>query len=184
MLVSAMHITAGVFVNDDESGLHRDIWKWLEGLAPRARRLRAPPDGRGQRRRAPEVDPRAPRGHRAGDGGPARPRAMAAGVLRGVRRAAGQAGDREGDGDLMRARRARARGLGLRGAAPRMRKRGRRPRRARGCGARGTTTRTRRSGARRRGGRARSGGGAARRPGSRSGSATPPSEAQAPHRRP
>ncbi|CAN5268336.1 secondary thiamine-phosphate synthase enzyme YjbQ [soil metagenome] len=34
MLVSAMHITAGVFVNDDESGLHRDIWKWLEQLAP------------------------------------------------------------------------------------------------------------------------------------------------------
>jgi secondary thiamine-phosphate synthase enzyme len=34
MLVSAMHITAGVFVNDDEHGLHRDIWKWLEGLAP------------------------------------------------------------------------------------------------------------------------------------------------------
>ncbi len=34
ILVSAMHITAGVFVNDDESGLHRDIWKWLEHLAP------------------------------------------------------------------------------------------------------------------------------------------------------
>ena len=34
MLVSAMHITAGVFVNDDESGLHRDIMKWLEELAP------------------------------------------------------------------------------------------------------------------------------------------------------
>jgi secondary thiamine-phosphate synthase enzyme len=34
MLVSAMHITAGVFVNDDESGLHEDIWTWLEGLAP------------------------------------------------------------------------------------------------------------------------------------------------------
>lgn len=34
MLVSAMHITAGVFVNDDETGLHADIWKWLEGLAP------------------------------------------------------------------------------------------------------------------------------------------------------
>ena len=34
LLVSAMHITAGVFVNDDESGLHQDIWKWLEGLAP------------------------------------------------------------------------------------------------------------------------------------------------------
>jgi secondary thiamine-phosphate synthase enzyme len=34
MLVSAMHITAGVFVNDNESGLHEDIWKWLEELAP------------------------------------------------------------------------------------------------------------------------------------------------------
>jgi secondary thiamine-phosphate synthase enzyme len=34
MLVSAMHITAGVFVNDNESGLHRDIWKWLQELAP------------------------------------------------------------------------------------------------------------------------------------------------------
>src|SRR4051812_23530271 len=34
MLVSAMHITAGVFVNDNESGLHEDIWAWLEKLAP------------------------------------------------------------------------------------------------------------------------------------------------------
>jgi secondary thiamine-phosphate synthase enzyme len=34
MLVSAMHITAGVFVNDDERGLHADIWEWLEKLAP------------------------------------------------------------------------------------------------------------------------------------------------------
>jgi secondary thiamine-phosphate synthase enzyme len=34
MLVSAMHITAGVFVNDDESGLHEDILEWLEKLAP------------------------------------------------------------------------------------------------------------------------------------------------------
>ncbi len=34
MLVSAMHITAGVFVNDDESGLHADILEWLEKLAP------------------------------------------------------------------------------------------------------------------------------------------------------
>src|SRR5262249_43485289 len=34
MPVSAMHITAGVFVNDNEPGLHKDIWKWLEGLAP------------------------------------------------------------------------------------------------------------------------------------------------------
>jgi secondary thiamine-phosphate synthase enzyme len=34
MLVSAMHITAAVFVNDDETGLHEDIWEWLEQLAP------------------------------------------------------------------------------------------------------------------------------------------------------
>jgi secondary thiamine-phosphate synthase enzyme len=33
-LVSAMHITAGVFVNDDEPGLWQDIWEWLEELAP------------------------------------------------------------------------------------------------------------------------------------------------------
>ncbi|MCL2178582.1 MAG: secondary thiamine-phosphate synthase enzyme YjbQ [Proteobacteria bacterium] len=34
VLVSAMHITAAVFVNDNESGLFQDIWKWLENLAP------------------------------------------------------------------------------------------------------------------------------------------------------
>jgi secondary thiamine-phosphate synthase enzyme len=33
-LVSAMHITAGVYVNDNESGLIADIDQWLEGLAP------------------------------------------------------------------------------------------------------------------------------------------------------
>ena len=33
-LVNAMHITASVFINDDESGLHADMEKWLEGLAP------------------------------------------------------------------------------------------------------------------------------------------------------
>jgi secondary thiamine-phosphate synthase enzyme len=33
-LVNAMHITASVFINDDESGLHADIERWLEGLAP------------------------------------------------------------------------------------------------------------------------------------------------------
>jgi secondary thiamine-phosphate synthase enzyme len=33
-LVSAMHITASVFINDDESGLHRDFEAWLEKLAP------------------------------------------------------------------------------------------------------------------------------------------------------
>ena len=33
-LVNAMHITASVFINDDESGLHQDYERWLEGLAP------------------------------------------------------------------------------------------------------------------------------------------------------
>ena len=33
-LVNAMHISASVFINDDESGLHQDFDKWLEKLAP------------------------------------------------------------------------------------------------------------------------------------------------------
>jgi secondary thiamine-phosphate synthase enzyme len=33
-LVSAMHITAGVFINDDEPGLWEDIWEWLQRLCP------------------------------------------------------------------------------------------------------------------------------------------------------
>jgi len=33
-LVNAMHITASVFINDNESGLHEDYEKWLERLAP------------------------------------------------------------------------------------------------------------------------------------------------------
>ena len=35
-LVNAMHITASVFINDDESGLHQDYEAWLEQLAPHA----------------------------------------------------------------------------------------------------------------------------------------------------
>ena len=34
LLVNAMHITASVFINDDESGLHQDYEDWLEKLAP------------------------------------------------------------------------------------------------------------------------------------------------------
>ena len=34
LLCNAMHITASVFINDDESGLHSDFEKWLEKLAP------------------------------------------------------------------------------------------------------------------------------------------------------
>jgi secondary thiamine-phosphate synthase enzyme len=36
VLVNAMHITASVFINDDESGLHQDYEKWLEQIAPHA----------------------------------------------------------------------------------------------------------------------------------------------------
>ncbi len=36
VLVNAMHITASVFINDDESGLHHDYEIWLEKLAPHA----------------------------------------------------------------------------------------------------------------------------------------------------
>ncbi|HYD80395.1 MAG TPA: secondary thiamine-phosphate synthase enzyme YjbQ [Paucimonas sp.] len=36
VLVNAMHISASVFVNDDEQGLHRDFEAWLEKLAPHA----------------------------------------------------------------------------------------------------------------------------------------------------
>jgi len=36
VLVNAMHITASVFINDDESGLHHDYERWLEELAPHA----------------------------------------------------------------------------------------------------------------------------------------------------
>ncbi|BCR04746.1 hypothetical protein DESUT3_18150 [Desulfuromonas versatilis] len=34
LLCNAMHITASVFINDDEGGLHQDFERWLEGLAP------------------------------------------------------------------------------------------------------------------------------------------------------
>lgn len=34
VLINAMNITASVFINDDESGLHSDFEKWLEALAP------------------------------------------------------------------------------------------------------------------------------------------------------
>ena len=99
VLVSAMHITAGVFVNDDEPGLHADIEEWLQRLAP----------GPGGRRQHPGPDYRHHRtGEDNGDAhlknllighqvivpdhrGQARPRALAADLLLRVRRAAAQA---------------------------------------------------------------------------------------------
>ena len=46
ILVSAMHITAGVYVNDNESGLIQDIDQWLEDPGSVQSELQAPPDGR------------------------------------------------------------------------------------------------------------------------------------------
>ncbi|MBD3265085.1 YjbQ family protein [bacterium] len=40
VLISAMHITAAVYVNDDESGLIQDIDEWLDGLAPLGKEYR------------------------------------------------------------------------------------------------------------------------------------------------
>ena len=69
-LVNAMHITASVFINDDEPGLHRTTSGGWSGspLSTRAdppRRLPAQPDRRGQRRRPPQAPGHGPRG----DGG-------------------------------------------------------------------------------------------------------------------
>ncbi len=64
VLVNPMHITAAVYVNDDESGLIADIDDWLERLAPHEPVVAVPPQPRrGQRRRAPEA---------AADGAPGR----------------------------------------------------------------------------------------------------------------
>ena|ERR1700756_4703351 len=54
VLVSAMHITAGVYVNDNESGLIEDIDKWLEHLAPFSQRVQASRYRGRQRRLSPE----------------------------------------------------------------------------------------------------------------------------------
>ena len=81
VLVSAMHITAAVWINDDEPGLHEDVLEWLDKIAPpswkppanevaraaaaRSRRLPPPPRRRGQRRRPPQEPARPPPGDRA-----------------------------------------------------------------------------------------------------------------------
>ena len=67
LLCNAMHITASVFINDDEPGLHEDYKKWLERLAPFdavAADLPPQPHRRGQRRRPHEAAGHGPRGRR------------------------------------------------------------------------------------------------------------------------
>jgi thiamine phosphate synthase YjbQ (UPF0047 family) len=90
-LVNAMHITASVFINDDESGLHRDYKRWLEELAPfdaspeRYHHNRTPqPHRRGQRRRPPQAADHGPRGSGGDHRRPARLRPLGADLLWGV----------------------------------------------------------------------------------------------------
>ena len=62
VLVSAMHITAGVWVNDDEPGIQQDALEWLDKLAPPSWKA---PDGSGPRGLLP--DPGDYRHHRGGE---------------------------------------------------------------------------------------------------------------------
>ena len=78
VLVNAMHITASVFINDDESGLHQDYEKWLEALAPhepisKYLHNRTGEDNTG---RASEETNNGPRGHGSYYGRQTGPRAL------------------------------------------------------------------------------------------------------------
>ena len=97
VLVSAMHITAGVYVNDWENGLIDDFQVVAREAGAGRPRLPAPPDRRGQRRRAPEAHDHGAPGHAADHRRRARSRPVGAGVLRRVRRPAQEARRRESD---------------------------------------------------------------------------------------
>src|SRR3989304_3552904 len=92
-----MHITASVFINDDEGGLHRDYARWLEELAPprAGLPLSAQPHGGGQRGRAPQAPGDGPRGGGRRDEREVRLRPLGADLLRRVRRPQEEAGPRE-----------------------------------------------------------------------------------------
>ena len=99
VLVNAMHITASVFINDDEPGLHEDYKEWLEELAPfdaSPTALPPQPHRRGQRRRPPEAAGHGPRGRRRDHQREARLRALGADLLRRVRRPPAEAGAGQG----------------------------------------------------------------------------------------
>ncbi len=97
VLVSAMHITAGVYVNDWEDGLIEDFQTWLEKLAPAGLPYRHHQTGEDN------ADAHLKRtimgqGGRADHRRPTRPRAVGADLLCGVRRTAPEARDCEGHG--------------------------------------------------------------------------------------
>ena len=117
-LVCAMHITAGVWINDDEPGHPRGHARVarqagaavVEGARqrgrarprPRPRRLPPPPRRRGQRRRALEEPARPPPGGGPGHRRQARPRPVAGDLLRRVRRRPRQAARHQGAGRVGR----------------------------------------------------------------------------------
>ena len=119
-LVSAMHITAGVWINDDEPGIQEDALEWLDKLAPpswkqpinETGRSLLPDGGDYRHHRGGEDNgdahleepARAPSGDRSGDRGKAGPRPVAGGLLHGVRRPQEEAARHKG-----------ARGIGTNG---------------------------------------------------------------------
>ena len=97
-LVSAMHITSGVYVNDWEDGLIEDFQVWLEKLAPAGLPYQHHQTGEDN---ADAHLKRTIMGHQVIvpiTGGRARSRAVGAGLLRRVRRPPQEARHRQGDG--------------------------------------------------------------------------------------
>ena len=95
VLVNAMHITASVFINDDEPGLHEDYKRWLEELAPfdpSPETLPPQPHRRGQRRRPPQAADHGPRSRRGDHRRQARLRPVGTDLLRRVRRPPAETG--------------------------------------------------------------------------------------------
>ena len=100
VLVSAMHITAGVYVNDWEDGLIEDFQVWLEKLAPAGMPYKHHQTGEDNADAHLKRTHHGAPGHRADHRRRARSRAVGAGLLRRVRRQAEEAGGREGDGGV------------------------------------------------------------------------------------
>ncbi len=99
LLCNAMHITASVFINDDESGLHEDYKTWLEALAPfdpSPPTVQAQPHRRGQRRRPHEAAGHGAGGRHRRDQRQVGLRPLGAGLLRRVRRTTPEASPGQG----------------------------------------------------------------------------------------
>ena len=108
VLVSAMHISASVFVNDHEPGLWKDILDWLENrIAPWSPDEYRHNSGTGEDNAAAHLalPHRRARGHRSRNEGETRLRSVAAGVLWRVGRPAPQASSAQGDGSVAPSRR-------------------------------------------------------------------------------